>query len=981
MKQFKIKHLAGGFVCALLLLGTSAPFFFTSCENEHPEITITIESDFSGIIEAINNTNKTLVEKLAAIEAAINNGIATQSEAQDLIKQALESLNGTLEDKLDAIEDAISSQTTSLEAKLGLIEAAVDGGFADQAAAQDLIKQAIDSLSGTMEDKLDALEEAITSQTTSIEAKLALIEAAINNGFADQSDALGLIQEAVESLEGTVEEKLSAIETAVNNQTTSLETKLGLIETAINSGFTNQEQALGLIKDAVLTLKDSVDGLDDAIDDVVDAIDGVADTIGDTNDALDDIADALNDIIDSIGDIPDYSGILSAIYAALTSLDPNSEPQPGPVSGMCGPFGGLYLSPGYLVETVDGYSLSEGGQLEILQYYQVGDAFSTLPLPRYYHRYQWGWNTDPLVIDGFTIPTLEQYETILGTSTVPREGATVNDVPGKHYAMVAVDLTGSEYESYGFSGNNTINGLLLLPDRASFSCPELTSLDDPQSLNSLSYNRLIDLCSGSNGCAFLPFAGRFYQDIGWSANFGCYWTSSGSPDHLSWKYSLYFDVGSIESNNYGAAPMFYPVRMVSDGNIPDPNNIVFADPNVKARIVENYDTNCDGEISYAEAAAVSAFPEGYFKGGQYTSFDEFQYFTGITYIPRECFMGCSSLQSLTLPSSITGVGPYALNGCRSIKEFVFSENVKSFGEGALGNFAADRLVFLAEDHISMNEHSFTGSRECYTKELVYYIKEPPFFGQHTQFGSGGVGFAFRGERILVPADALYRYQEVWYQQKEYLDVIPETDEETITFVDSTVKNMLADAFDTNSDGELSYGEAAAVTSDQMAHFFENSGITSFDEFKFFRGLTSVPEACFKGCTNLTSIIIPTYVQSLEASAFEGCSSLEDLFFKESLNNVASRALAGCTGLKSLKFYSCPALDHPFGNPAENLPLLESMYIYSFGLPEIDENTLNIPTSCVLFVSNPSNLQTFDVWSGYASQMQKIPDWETYWRLH
>ena len=541
MKRFKIKHLAGSFVCALLLLGISAPLFFTSCENEHPEITITLESDFSGIIEAINNTNKTLVEKLAAIETAISNGFASQSEAQDLIKQALESLNGTLEDKLVAIEEAISNQTTSLEAKLGLIEAAVDGGFADQAAAQDLIKQAIDSLSGTMADKLAAIKEAITSQTTSLESKLALIETAINNGFADQADALGLIQEAVESLEGTVEEKLAAIETAVNNQTTSLETKLGLIEASINSGFTNQEQALGLIKGAVLTLKDSGDGLDDALDDVIDAIDGVADTIGDTNDALDDIADALNDIIDSIDGLPNYYSILVAIYNAIVALNTDNVLEPMP--GLSGPFGGMYLSPGYLRHTGDGYSISGDDQLLILKFFKNesigGNTY-------YYHL--WSSSLRNINIGGFVVPSMEQWLDIVGTT---RKGATVNGIKGKHYAKVTVNLVGSDYETYG----NTIKGLLLFPDNAVFYLQELLSLNIDNVLDNpadnfsvtMTYDRLMRLCGEAYCCAFLPCAG--YYAAGWEwINFGVegnYWATYKGG---SGQWSIHVNSGYV--NNY-----------------------------------------------------------------------------------------------------------------------------------------------------------------------------------------------------------------------------------------------------------------------------------------------------------------------------------------------------------------------------------------------------------------------------------------------
>ena len=124
---------------------------FTSCENEHPAVNVTLNSDYSGIVEAINSVNTTLLDKLALIEEAIKNGTVASGEANDLIKKALETMNGTLEDKLAAIEEAIKSQTTSLESKLGLIETALKTGFTDQKTALGEIKTALESIKGSVD--------------------------------------------------------------------------------------------------------------------------------------------------------------------------------------------------------------------------------------------------------------------------------------------------------------------------------------------------------------------------------------------------------------------------------------------------------------------------------------------------------------------------------------------------------------------------------------------------------------------------------------------------------------------------------------------------------------------------------------------------------------------------------------------------------------------------------------------------------------
>ena len=151
---------------------------------------------------------------------------------------------------------------------------------------------------------------------------------------------------------------------------------------------------------------------------------------------------------------------------------------------------------------------------------------------------------------------------------------------------------------------------------------------------------------------------------------------------------------------------------------PPSNIIYFADANVKALCVANWDTDSDGELSEAEAAVVTDLGEVFKGNTAITSFDELWYFTGLTSIRDEAFRECDGLTSVIIPENVTSIGSSAFSfsglttvtipnsvtsiesnafyGCASLTSASISSNVKSINSGVFGGCTALTSITLPE---------------------------------------------------------------------------------------------------------------------------------------------------------------------------------------------------------------------------------------------------------------------------------------------
>ena len=202
--------------------------------------------------------------------------------------------------------------------------------------------------------------------------------------------------------------------------------------------------------------------------------------------------------------------------------------------------------------------------------------------------------------------------------------------------------------------------------------------------------------------------------------------------------------------------------------------IVFADDKIKARLVAAFDTDGDGELSYREADSVTSIKDIFSGETDFTSFDEFRFFTSVTEVPNQTFRSwtqlrsirfpesvrrigkyafylCSSLQEVQIPPLADSLDTYAFSGCTELKQLVIPETVTFIGECAFRKCSGLDNLSLPS---SMTEIGSGVFKECTSLKSIPFPEGLTNIGNNAFFGCTGLkGLAFPKDLTVIGASA------------------------------------------------------------------------------------------------------------------------------------------------------------------------------------------------------------------------------------
>jgi hypothetical protein len=441
-----------------------------------------------------------------------------------------------------------------------------------------------------------------------------------------------------------------------------------------------------------------------------------------------------------------------------------------------------------------------------------------------------------------------------------------------------------------------------IDDNAFYYCSNLTSVIIPNSVTEFGYGAFYGCKNLNKVVSFIeePFdidESVFYVGYNWETD-----------QNIFTSATLYVPVGTIDK--YRAAAGWNRFENILELDETLLSAIQFADANVKALCVENWDIDGDGELSYMEAAAVTDLRQVFRHNSSITSFDELQYFTGLTAIGYEEFEYCYYLESIKIPSSVTSIGTYAFYYCYNLPSIDIPASVTS-----IGNFVFSRCYDLASIHVEEGNTSYRSEDGVlFSKDMTTLIYYPSGKPEASYSIPGSVteinGYAFSNQYYLTSVDIPNSVTSIGSSAFSYCTNLNSID------IPNSVTWIGFYAFDG------CYSMASIHVEESNMNYRSEDGVL-FDKdmtvlicypagkpdvsYSIPVGVTRIESWAVEYCQALTSVDISNTVEQIGDYAFYDCINLTSVVIPNSVTGIDYRAFDGCVNLNKVVSF----IEEPF----------------------------------------------------------------------
>jgi len=344
-------------------------------------------------------------------------------------------------------------------------------------------------------------------------------------------------------------------------------------------------------------------------------------------------------------------------------------------------------------------------------------------------------------------------------------------------------------------------------------------------------------------------------------------------------------------------------------------------------IISTYVTEEDKKDAWTDEYGVKYSKDGKKLLGSTNSFlTNYTIRQGTRSIGDGAFWYCESLQSVTIPDSVTSIGNRAFEGC-SLHSVTIPDSVTSIGDHAFEGCSL-HSVTIPDSVTSIGDRAF---KDCSLQsvtipESVTIIKGNPFVNcparvinrsNHFTIFEGNlytsdrrklISYLSKGENFIIPdsvtsiGDSAFDHCSS-LQSVTILDSVTSIGDSVFSWCRSLQSVTIPDSV--TSIGNWAFGGCSSLQSVTIPDSVTSIGNSVFSWCRSLQSVTipdsvtSIGRNVFGGCKSLQSVTIPDSVTSIGNWAFINCSSLQSVTIPDSVTSIGNSAFAGCKSLQSV----------------------------------------------------------------------------------
>ena len=332
--------------------------------------------------------------------------------------------------------------------------------------------------------------------------------------------------------------------------------------------------------------------------------------------------------------------------------------------------------------------------------------------------------------------------------------------------------------------------------------------------------------------------------------------------------------------------------------------------------------------------------------------------TGTEIIRQDCFSDCTSLASVTIPSTVLTIERNSFYKT-ALTTVEIPDSVESIGVEAFGECTSLTTVTIGSGVSIIEVSAFEG---CTSLTSITCTSETPATIE------SGVFYNTNNCPIYVPSDSVDAYKTAWSTYADRIQAIQVPVPAMKWTSSDGTQEISIDCEDLATAGTLANDDRTAADPDNLITNVEGSA-------EIGDCVTTIGRNAFGFCSSLASVNIPSGVTSIGQGAFSMCTSLTSANIPDSVTTIGESAFFRCTSLTSVTignsvtsigrygFYGCSSLTSITVN-ATTPPTLANSNLNPFD--DTNDCPIYVPAASV------NTYKAASVWSTYASRIQAIP---------